>query len=74
MPEQQTMGIDQPPDVHEQIAEIERELVVRVRVYPEWIERGKIKRAVADHRIRCLEETLGALRQLARLYGPEFSK
>jgi len=36
------------------VQELERELKMRKKVYPDWIKHGKIKSAVADFRIRCI--------------------
>lgn len=38
--------------------EIKRELATRRRVYPRWIEEGKIKEEVADFRVLVLEALL----------------
>lgn len=35
--------------------EVEREIKVRQRVYPNWIEQGKISKTCADYRILVLE-------------------
>lgn len=39
-------------DMHEEIV---REIKVRKRVYPNWIEQGKIEMRTADYRILVLE-------------------
>lgn len=44
-----------------QIKEIRRELEVRRRVYPKWINSGRITQSTANHRIACLQSTLGYL-------------
>jgi hypothetical protein len=37
---------------HEQmLAELRRELAMRQRVYPSWVQQGKITQVAADHRI-----------------------
>lgn len=38
--------------------EIKRELATRKRVYPRWIENGKIKKEIADFRVLVLEALL----------------
>lgn len=44
-----------PPTMDEMIAEVEREIELRKRVFPRWIANGKMKQDVADRRIRILE-------------------
>lgn len=44
------------------IAEVERELNLRARVYPRWIESGRLKQSTADEQVRRLEAVLAALR------------
>ncbi|MFN7931549.1 MAG: hypothetical protein U0Y68_27190 [Blastocatellia bacterium] len=51
--------------IQECIAEVEREISTRRRVYPAWVDGGKIKADVADHRIDCLQTTLGLLQEMA---------
>lgn len=34
--------------ITDQISELKRELAMRERVYPEWVQRGKIKRSDAN--------------------------
>ena len=48
--------------VQEQITEIERELGLRRRVYPKWVDAGKMKQATAEYRIEVLEGVLDTLR------------
>ncbi len=55
--------MDKP--IQECIDEITRELATRRRVYPPWIDSGKISAAVAAHRIACLESVLEYLQPLA---------
>jgi hypothetical protein len=46
----------------DQIAEIERELGMRKRLYPNWIARGTLKQATADHQLRVMEAVLATLK------------
>jgi hypothetical protein len=46
----------------QQIRELERELATRVRVYPRWIQQGKIKERDAQLRLSALEASIHALR------------
>lgn len=39
----------------EKLACAERELKLRRRVYPRWIERGQMTQKLADHEIACME-------------------
>lgn len=48
----------------EQIACVERELVMRRRAYPRWIEGGKMTQAKADAEIRAMTAVLETLREL----------
>lgn len=38
------------------LAELDREIAVRRQLFPKWIDQGKMKPDVADHRIACLVE------------------
>jgi vacuolar-type H+-ATPase subunit C/Vma6 len=54
----------------EQLACVEREIAMRKRVYPRWIEAGKMTKAKADAEIRTMEavaETLRGLTGIERL-------
>ena len=53
----------------QRIAELERELTTRERVYPNWIRDGKITQPVAEHRIQVLRDLLADYR--ARYPQPE---
>ena len=47
-----------------QIACVERELRMRRRVYPRWVEDGRISQAKADAEIAAMEAVLATLQQL----------
>ena len=49
------------------ISELKREIQIRERIYPSWIEQGKIKADTAQHRIYCLEFALEKIFELDRL-------
>lgn len=53
-----------PITTHEMIAEIEREIVMRERVYPRWVADGKLKQAKADRQIAILRAAVRRLREL----------
>lgn len=53
-----------------QVAEIRRELGMRRRKYPEWVQAGRMTQAQADERIGALEavlETVEGLRKAEKL-------
>jgi hypothetical protein len=52
----------------EQIAEVERELAMRAKVYPGWVVAGKLSQALADRQTACLA---GALKTLQWLQSHE---
>lgn len=53
------------------ISELDRELTMRHRVYPQQISRGKLKPEVAQKRIRIINALLKQLRKKAQ-EGPLF--
>jgi len=61
MNEDLTKHFAQQITVEEMSKEISRELVTRKRVYPRWIEDGKIKQELADYRCIVLEALLRKL-------------
>lgn len=44
---------------------IERELGFRRRVYPRWIDAGKMTKALADHETTTMQRVLERLRKLS---------
>jgi hypothetical protein len=52
-------------------AEISRELVVRKRVYPSWIEQGRITRETADFRCLVFEALLFHLHEKVKETAPQ---
>lgn len=46
--------------------EVFRELEMRRRVYPQWVQDGRLTLAVADHRIRTLERLVALLQRIER--------
>ena len=50
-----------PPDIREQIAEVAREIVLRERVYPKWVEAGRLTQAKADRQIAVMNAVLATL-------------
>ena len=49
----------------DEIKELERELINRQRIYPDWTKgpNPKLRPDVANHRIACIESTLKRLRE-----------
>jgi len=50
--------------IAEQIACVDRELGMRRRVYPRWVERGKLNPATADLEIKRMEAVKDSLRRV----------
>jgi len=48
----------------EQIFEIDRELEIRRRCYPNWVDAGKLSRDAARYRLMALEAVVETLRSL----------
>jgi len=46
------------PNRQAQLSELERELKMRQRVYPNWIKQGRLDRDTANFRIACLIEVI----------------
>ena len=60
-----------PPTLDQQIAAVVREVALRERVYPRWIETGRMVRAKADHEIACMKAVLGVLMAHKAMSGPK---
>lgn len=56
-----------PPTLDEILAELEREVVVRKRVFPRWVDNGQLKQELADRRIQLME---AAAALIARMEDP----
>lgn len=53
-----------PIDLTVQIAEVEREIKLRRRVYPRWCQDGRLSHAAADRQIETMEAVLATLRRV----------
>jgi len=53
------------PTIEEQIAAARREASMRRRVYPRWIEAGRMTQSKADHEIACMEAIVASLEGIA---------
>jgi len=49
--------------VDDMVGELEREIVLRKRVYPKWVDAKKLSRSEADRRIELLEATVNYLKE-----------
>ena len=52
-------------DIEEQVKCVERELWLRARVYPRWVERGRMTQAQAEHEMEAMATVLATLRKIA---------
>lgn len=50
--------------IDDQVAAAEREVRQRERVYPRWVEAGKMTQTKADHEIRAMKAIVETLRGL----------
>lgn len=50
--------------IEEQIKEIKREIGMRERVYPRWIEQKKLKQVDAEHHMAAMRAALDTLREV----------
>jgi hypothetical protein len=50
-----------------------RELAMRQRVYPKWVESGRMSQATADHEIACMKAIVEDYKEKAEpsLFGEE---
>jgi hypothetical protein len=58
------VGHEPTPTLRDQIACVERELGLRERVYPVWIERGKLKKTTARIELIRMGAVLHTLKEL----------
>lgn len=57
--------------IDEQIAEVKREIAMRNKVYPKWIEAGSMKKSKADFQILAMEAVLISLQTIAKETAPQ---
>ena len=57
------------PTIDDAIAEIDRELQVRARVYPQWVSRGKVTQEKADRCTADLKAARAFLFEYRKLKG-----
>lgn len=51
-----------PISLDEQLVELERELEVRERIYPKWVQKGTLKNSTAAYRIAVLKAVIDTLK------------
>ena len=51
------------PTLVEMLAEVEREIALRRRVYPRWVSQGKMKQHQADRKIATMQTLIMFLRR-----------
>ena len=52
------------PTIQEQLAAARREVAMRRRVYPRWVESGRMSQHTADHEMACMVAIVETLRGL----------
>ena len=52
--------------LQQQIQCVEREIAMRQRVYPNWVNANKLKQEKADYEIACMKNVLSSLKNLNR--------
>lgn len=57
--------------IDEQISEVKREIAMRQKVYPKWIEAGSMQKPKADFQILVMEAVLITLQTIAREKAPQ---
>ncbi len=57
--------------IDEQINEVKREIAMRNKVYPKWIESGSLPKTKADFQILAMEAVLISLQELAKKTAPQ---
>jgi hypothetical protein len=58
-----------PVSLDAQLAEVEREIKLRSRVYPRWVEKGNLTQTAADRQLEIMRAVADSLRQLKEV-GP----
>ena len=57
--------------IDEQINEVKREIAMRNKVYPKWIEAGSLPKQKADFQILVMEAVLISLQAIAKEKAPQ---
>lgn len=56
------LALTPPPTLTEQIAAVAREIAMRRRTYPRWVDQGRMRAERAQREIECMEAVLATLR------------
>ena len=59
------------PTIEQQIACVRREIALRERVYPKWVETGRMTKEKASHEIACMKEVVTVLMAYWAMSGPK---
>jgi len=59
------------PSIERQIACVKREIAMRERVYPRWVDSGKLKQSVADDEINVMKAVLATLQAVKEAKEPK---
>ncbi len=57
--------------IDEQINEVKREIAMRQKLYPKWIEAGSLEKTKADFQILAMAAVLISLQAVAREKAPQ---
>jgi hypothetical protein len=59
--------VSTPIDLEQQLACVRREIGMRRRVYPRWVQAGRMSQAAADREIATMEAVLDTLTKVRSL-------
>jgi hypothetical protein len=68
-----TLSLPLEPTLSDQIACVEREVRLRERAYPRWVQRRRMTQANADREIRTMRAVLETLQALSARRRPPLS-
>jgi hypothetical protein len=63
-----------PHTIDAQLACVQREIRMRERKYPEWVEAGRMNKFQADHELACMKAVLATLMQVAQGSPPKLHR
>lgn len=58
-------------DIEAQIASVEREITMRERAYPRWVDQRRMTAKTAERELACMRAVLATLRRVASDEGHE---
>lgn len=50
-----TLPLDEPSFLERVVAELDREIAMRRKHYPDWVASGRLEQGTADHRVETLQ-------------------